>query len=129
MNLPSHIVKGWSVIGPSIERRSKPRITCCWLAVVRSVDACGERFEDHTVLDNLSATGLYVRLARPIACGAPLFVVVSFAHASCNTTTLRIAMRGVVVRAELHSDGNYGLAVAFTHHRFLYAATTGSLNA
>jgi hypothetical protein len=40
-------------------------------ATVRGVERHGERFELYTLLDNLSATGLYPRLARPVKPGAP----------------------------------------------------------
>jgi hypothetical protein len=42
----------------------------------RGVDRCGERFELETLLDNLSATGLHLRLARPVEPGATLFIIV-----------------------------------------------------
>ena len=74
------------------------------------------------MLDNFSAAGLYVRLARPIKPGAILFVVVRFTVApAASLATPGVAARAVVVRAE-PQPGIWGIAMKFIRQRFLYAA-------
>ena len=102
------------------ERRRKPRIFEYFPVKVRGVDASGEAFELDATLDNLSAGGLYMRLTRRIEADGMLFIVIHFSTASTDKVSApRIAVRGRVIRAEQQSSGTYGLAIAFTRHRFL----------
>ncbi|HKA56411.1 MAG TPA: hypothetical protein VKJ47_22425 [Candidatus Binatia bacterium] len=129
--------------------------------MIRGVDASGTAFEINTVLDNMSADGLYVRLRRQVRLGTKLFIVVQLSTAPAGrglrtrvgglpgrrrSRLLRalrwagrlltreglptpplsdigpgpyVALRGVVVRTEPQPGGMYGVAVKFTHHRFL----------
>ena len=105
------------------ERRSMVRVDLPFPATVRGVDADGERFAVDAVLDNLSAHGLYVRLARPIEQGARLFFCVELALTTePGVCAPRVALNGVVLRVDPQPDGRCGIAVAFDHHRFLYAS-------
>src|SRR5262245_29330904 len=58
------------------ERRRHPRLRKPFPATVRGVDAYGESFEADTVLDNLSAGGLYLRLGRCVKQKTKLFVII-----------------------------------------------------
>jgi hypothetical protein len=108
-----------------LERRGAVRIAMPFPAIVRGMDQTGDRFTLDAVLDNLSSTGLYLRLAQPVERGATLFVVVRLAIAPAHQVPAAcVAVRGVVLRAEPQPDGTGGIAVMFTRHRFLYAATT-----
>src|SRR5690349_10193100 len=94
-----------------MDRRRLPRVDLPFPAIVRGVDWRGERFTLETLLDNLSARGLYLRLLRPVAPGAALFVVVRFApgtHAAARAPG--VAVRGVVGRAELRPGDVWGVA-------------------
>ena len=105
------------------ERRSEERVDLPFPALVRGMDATGHRFAIEVVLDNLSASGLYLRLARPIGQGARLFICVQLAlTADPNAHAPRAALHGIVLRAEPQADGRIGVAVAFERHRFLYAS-------
>src|SRR5262245_2956767 len=102
------------VTGP--ERRRTPRIEVPFPALVRGVDVDAQAFETHTVLDNLNSYGLYLRLVQQVALGMRLFVVIRLSvapNANC------IALRGVVLRMEPRT-GAFGVALGFTHHRFIY---------
>ena len=99
------------------ERRSKPRIYESFPATVLGMDGGGGVFEAATTIDNLSATGLYLRLPQRLEPGATLLVVV---HLSVHgEVTGRVAIHGVVLRAELQPDGACGIALSFTNHKFL----------
>ena len=101
------------------ERREKPRIDLPFRAKVQGVDQRGESFEIETALDNFSAGGLYLRLAREVNPGAQLRIFVRLPTASENAGAWQIATDGVVLRAAKQQDGGCGLAVQFTKHRFL----------
>ena len=62
------------------------------------------------MLDNLSASGFYLRLARPVEHGEKLSVITQISHA----ITL---LRGTVLRVEPQTDGSYGLAVEIAQYR------------
>ncbi len=105
-----------------LESRRSLRVELPFPATVRGIDADGERFTMDTVLDNLSAGGLYLRLARPVRRGMKLFIVVRLS--TCRDPEVpaaRVALQGVVLRAEPQPDGRCGVAVVFQRHRFLYA--------
>ncbi len=103
-----------------MERRSKPRIKNPFPATVRGVNARGEAFETDTVLDNLSAGGLYLFLLQQVEQGAKVFIVIQFStNPTVRETRPRVAIRGQVLRSERESSGTCSIAVAFTGHRFL----------
>ncbi len=102
------------------ERRSKPRISRRFPAVVKGINTRGYEFESDTVLDNLSADGLYFRLAQQVAAGAEVWVTFKLAVGPTAGLKVRsVAVRGVVRRVELQPDGKAGLAVSITDHKFL----------
>jgi hypothetical protein len=86
---------------------------------IRSVDASGEAFESHTVLDNFSASGFYVRLKRRVRSGAKLFAIVHVPMSPPEMPATRVAVRGEVLRVEPQPGGTWGVAVRFTRYRFL----------
>jgi c-di-GMP-binding flagellar brake protein YcgR len=108
-----------------IERRGAVRVAIPFPATVRGMDQTGDRFTLDTVLDNLSSTGLYLRLARLVEPGAALFIVVRLTVVPAQqVAAASVAVRGVVLRAEPQAGETCGIAVGFTSHRFLYAVTT-----
>jgi hypothetical protein len=105
------------------ERRKALRIAAPFPAMVRGTQRSGDRFERETVLDNLSACGLYFSLAQPAVPGARLFIVIRLSIEQTHQLPAPcVAVRGVVLRVDRRPGGMYGLAVAFTRHRFLYMA-------
>ena len=107
------------------ERRCSLRVDLPFPAIVRGFDTDGSQIVIHTVLDNFSASGLYVRLPKPVEQSKPLLVIVRLAIATADEVCApSVAVRGNIVRMEPHADGRCGVAVAFQHHRFLYAASS-----
>ena len=105
-----------------IERRGAVRVALPFPAIVRGREPTGDRYTLDTVLDNLSSTGLYLRLTQVVAPGASLFVVIRLAIAPAHQIAApSVAVHGVVVWAELQPCDMCGIAVMFTDHRFLYA--------
>ncbi len=105
------------------ERRRSQRVGMAFPVTVRGVDALGTPFTLHTVLDNMSACGLYLRLPRPVVPGIRLFAVVRICMFSDTINAPSVAVSGLVLRTEIHSDDTYGIALHFDRHRFLYATS------
>jgi c-di-GMP-binding flagellar brake protein YcgR len=105
---------------PTPERRRKPRIDVPFSAKVQGTDENGESFEIDSLLDNFSAGGLYLRIARTLNQGAELIVLVQLPAASFdNAEASQIEARGLILRAEPQADGACGVALGFTTHRFI----------
>ena len=99
------------------ERRQKPRLDHPFPATLRGIDAMGEWLDIDTVLDNMSASGLYVRISRQLEPGARVAVGIGLKRSGQWETTARVAMRGVVTRVERPRAGEYGTAITFTKYR------------
>ena len=103
-----------------IEARRHPRLYEPFPANVRGVDSNGDGFDLDTVLENFSAGGLYLRLPQVLEPGAKVFAVVRLqTHDAPGAPGARVAVRGRVRRVDAKPDGGSGVAIQFTHHRFL----------
>ena len=102
-------------------RRRYERLYGPCVALVRGVDTGGEAFTESTVLDNVSAGGLQVKLRHDVALGARLFIVFAFSSVALRDVPApRVAAHGEVRRVETDGDPTaHGVAVQFRHHRFL----------
>ena len=102
------------------ERRFGPRMWLPYTSRLRGIDTEGQQFREETVLSNLSAGGLYLRLNRRVREGANVSVAVRLSVGPAEgTPALHLAARGVVLRVEPQSDGRWGIAVEFTRKRIL----------
>lgn len=110
----------YSFPGGAAERRGKPRINGPFFVTVRGDAGGGEFFESYSVIDNISAGGLYLRLEQHVEPGTTLFFITSFSTADrLDGFAPRLALHGTVRRMELTAGGARGVAVALSHHRFL----------
>ena len=102
-------------------RRNHERLFGPCVAMVRGVDTRGETFTESTVLDNVSAGGLMLKLQRDVPMGARLLIVFAFSTVALQDVPVpKVAAHGEVRRVELDSASNVrGVAVRFQHHRFL----------
>jgi hypothetical protein len=101
------------------ERRRAPRIEIPFPAIVRGVDVDSQAFEAHTVLDDMSALGLSMRLFYHVAPCARLFVLIDLLQAATGKSpAARIALRATVVRVQSVSGGAFDVAAAITNYRF-----------
>jgi hypothetical protein len=102
------------------ERRIKPRIFEHFRATVHGVNASGESFTVETVLENISATGLYLCLSQTVEVGAELLIVSQlFNPVKEKTSGPLLALSGKVIRLGETSGEARGVAVEFTQTRFL----------
>lgn len=99
------------------ERRAKQRISRPFPTNVRGRDATGENFELACAIDNISSTGVYLRLSRDIKVGVELDLVTKFENAEGSGATALLMCQ--VLRNEPQPEGHYGLALAIKHYRFL----------
>lgn len=99
------------------ERRSKPRLNEPFPARIWGVDSGDLPFNVDCVLDNISSTGLYLRLARPVNVGDEVRLIIHFLNGP--TTGATASIQGRILRSELQSGGKHGLAIAINKHRFL----------
>jgi PilZ domain-containing protein len=102
------------------DRRIKPRIQEKFPATVCGVDTSGHPFKTETELENLSAGGVYLRVANAVENGTRLSIVVVLTKVlSKKSSSAQMAADGVVLRSEPQIDGSCGLGVVFTRYRFL----------
>jgi hypothetical protein len=99
------------------ERRSKPRIKKPFPTRAWGVDAAGEAFQIDCVLDNMSSTGVYLRMPKKMRSGDELSLAIRLLNgADGGAATL---VRGHVLRDEPQADGLNGIALAIKHYEFL----------
>jgi hypothetical protein len=104
------------------ERRSALRLTTPFPALVRW-RSDGQSCEEIVTLENLSAHGLRMRLLQRLRLGEAAFVLVRFnLDAQLRMPGPGVAIRGVVVRADLLEAGGSTVALLFTRHRMLFAS-------
>jgi hypothetical protein len=101
------------------ERRSKLRISVPFHARVKGTDWSGNEFVVETVLDNIGADGLYMRIVPRVEIGAKLCIDVGL-HTTSHVTenSPRFSVDGNVLRADEKLGGACGVAVAFAKVRF-----------
>jgi hypothetical protein len=107
------------VVAEPQEKRSKLRISMPFHAKVKGTDRDGNDFIVETVLDNISADGLYMRMVPSVQIGARLSIDVGL-HTTCHVTdhSPHFSVEGVILRTEEKPGGAYGVAVSFAKVRF-----------
>jgi hypothetical protein len=104
--------------GAKYERRGKLRVSTPFHAIVRGINASGKRFEFETMLDNVSASGAYVRVTERVNQYSKLSLLIELSQSE-EAPGPSVEAEGVVLRLEPGSNGFFGLAVVFTRHRFI----------
>ena len=84
---------------------------------MRLRQSLGVKRQVAAVLENVSGDGALVRTTETVNPGEQVFVM--FRLSETGQTGPRVAARGRVVRSERQSNGNVGVAVRFSSHRFL----------
>jgi len=97
------------------ERRSKPRLSDSLPARVWGIDREGEMLSQDCCVENLSSSGLFLRIPCRIKLRSQISLVVRLLNGSGSMA----AIKGKVLRDEPQLDGSRGIAVRITEHRFL----------
>jgi len=102
---------------PPVERRSKPRSNDVLPARVWGVDSDDQPFSYDCHLDNISASGLFLRLPRRMKFSSSISLVVRLLNGPDDSAVA--AIKGTVMREELKPDGDRGIGIRITEHKFL----------
>jgi len=103
--------------GVALERRAKLRISEPFPTTVSGVDSSGEPFQVDCVLENISSTGIYLKLPHQLKEGSE--VEVSLKLSSAASSGARAAIRGIALRSDPQADESWGLAVAISECAFV----------
>ncbi len=100
-----------------VERRLKPRSHDVLPARVWGVDSDDQPFSLDCHLDNMSASGLFLRLPRRMNFSSSISLVVRLLNGPDEGAVA--AIKGTVTREELKSDGHRGIGVRIVEHKFI----------
>jgi len=100
-----------------LERRTKPRVQEHFPARILGNDCGALPFIIDCVLDNMSSTGLYLRMPRQMPKGGEVKVIVHLLNGP--TTGASACIYGEILRDEPQPDGRHGIAVAIKRYKFL----------
>ena len=99
------------------ERRVKPRANDALPVRIWGVDVDDQPFGFDCLLDNMSASGVYLRLPRRMKfCSTVSLVVKLLKGPDCNRAA---AIKGTVIRDKAESDGHTGVAIRIFEHQFI----------
>ena len=97
------------------ERRRKPRLDDSLPVRVWGIDSDGEMLSLDSLLDNISSSGLFLRIPSRLKISSQVSLVVRL----LNGSSVMAAIRGKVLRDDPQLDGSRGIAVMITEHRVL----------
>jgi hypothetical protein len=100
-----------------LERRSKPRVNEPFTARIWGIDSGDLPFNIDGVLDNISSTGLYLRVPRQMHVASEVRLIVHFLNGPTTGSTATVY--GEILRDDPQPDGRHGIAVAIKRHKFL----------
>ena len=100
-----------------IERRKKPRSNDVLPARVWGVDIHDQPFSCDCLLDNISASGLYLRLPRRMNFSSAISLVVRLLNGPVDGVVA--AIKGTVIRDETKPNGDRGLGIRIVEHEFI----------
>ena len=106
-----------------MERRKNLRVNIPFHVRVHGIDDAGKKFSIETVVDNISGSGLYLRMMPYVEEGAKLVMDIQLKAAQQLSDQLRdeephFSVDGTVVRSEKLAGGAAGVAVSFAKVRF-----------
>lgn len=99
------------------ERRAKPRSLDKLTARVWGVDSDDRPFSLDCVLDNISASGLYLRLPRRMKFSSSISLAVRLPNGPADGRFA--AINGTVIRDQREHDGHTGVGVKILDHIFI----------
>ena len=99
------------------ERRAKPRSQNKMTARVWGIDSDDQPFSLDCVLDNISGSGLYLRLPRRMKFFSSISLAVRLPNGPVDGRFA--AINGTVIRDQMEHDGHTGVAVKIIEHSFI----------
>lgn len=104
-------------IGSATERRKQIRFYGAFPALVRGLTDTGQNFATHTLVDNISHSGLFLQLPRILLPRTRLFALIRLPGGA------GLAVRGRIIRKETKPYGLTGVAVCFSRTHLMPAPT------
>ena len=101
----------------AFERRAEPRVNKPVPGRVWAVDASGHPFSVDFLIDNMSATGVYLRIPNQMEVGSEISLAVWLSNGPEDGAMA--GLRGLVLRNEPQPDGSYGIAVTIGQREIL----------
>ncbi|HEY0378610.1 MAG TPA: PilZ domain-containing protein [Pyrinomonadaceae bacterium] len=116
MQRPQESVNPVLLFQLGVERRSETRICTPFPVTVQGVDASGAAFQRQTIVDNISTSGLSVRLMQALEPGSPVYLTVQLATAhDAGEHSLWVSGYGVVRHVRPKEGGTFGYGIEFKH--------------
>jgi len=118
--LDGHLPIGVSVFRtrrPPVERRAKPRSNDALPARVWGVDIEDQPFSFDCLVDNISGSGIYLRMPRRMKFSSAISLVVRLINGPGERAAA--AIKGIVIRDQMESDGHRGVGISIVEHRFI----------
>ena len=100
-----------------VERRAKPRAHDAFPARVWGVDIDDQPFSHECRLENISASGLYLRMPHRLKFASIISLVVELLNGPVDGTAA--AIKGTVIRDESKPDGHRGVGIRILEHKFI----------
>jgi PilZ domain len=100
-----------------VERRVKPRSSDALPTRVWGVDIDDQPFSFDCLLDNMSASGLYLRMPHRMKFSAVVSLVVRLPNGPVDGRLA--AIKGTVIRDEMEPDGHTGLGIRIIEHSLI----------
>ena len=116
----NYILDGYLPIAQSIsrtERRAKPRSNDALPARVWGVDSEDQPFSFDCHVDNISGSGVYLRMPRRMQFSSAISLVVRLLNGPMEGATA--AIKGIVIRDQAEADGQRGIGIRIVEHRFI----------
>ena len=121
----NYILDGHLPIGESIfrsrcaplERRAKPRSNDALPARVWGVDSDDQPFSFDCKVDNMSGSGIYLRMPRRMKFSSAISLVVRLLNGPVEGAAA--AIKGIVIRDQMESEGHSGVGIRIVEHRFI----------
>ena len=118
--LDGHLPSAQSVFftrRPPVERRAKPRSNDALPARIWGVDSEDQPFSFECLVDNISGSGIYLRMPRRMKFSSAISLVVRLLNGPVEGAAA--AIKGIVIRDHIESDGHRGVGIRIVEHRFI----------
>ena len=118
--LDGHLLSAESVFltrRPPVERRAKPRSNDALPARVWGVDSEDQPFTFECLVENISGSGIYLRMPRRMKFSSAISLVVRLLNGPIEGAAA--AIKGIVIRDQMESDGHRGVGIRIVEHRFI----------
>jgi hypothetical protein len=102
---------------PPVERRAKPRSNDALPARVWGVDSEDQPFSFDCKVDNISGSGVYLRIPRRMKFSSAISLVVRLLSGPMEGAAA--AIKGIVIRDQVEADGHRGIGIRIVEHRFI----------